>query len=533
MFRKPLSNLESVAVGLIENQRFGITRTSVRTCLQEHPEYPSLLSISDCLDGWNVSNTAYNVPHSEFSSYATEVPFIVHLREGNGKFLLIEEIRDESIIYSNQHLSKKEMSKQEFLNRWGGTIFLVEEKNEKISEDGYKTKRLIEFARSLLLPFIAISLLILFGLKVAASKYTIELALIFFIKTLGLLTSVALLIQKFNSDSPFIKQLCNIKGKNGCNEILKSSAANLTSWLSWSEVGFFYFLGSIISLLSDARFVNVFAWFNVLAIPYTFYSIGYQLKTKTYCFLCCTVQILLWMEFFAFQYYARASGQLLLQSWNLSFSSVFVLVISLLVPMISWWIIKPLIQAKIDLTPINQKLRKFTNHSEVFKMLLTKERFYEISHEHMPITFGDINSENHLVIISNPYCRPCAKMHAEVVELIKTFPHIKISILFALNERNKDQVEIALSLLSLFRTSPPADALIALDAWYLTGKDDPANWKNRFQSTISELDHQILNEQQKWISNYSIKSTPTLIFNQYQLPDLYDLKTLKSVLNSI
>lgn len=43
---------------LINHLRVAVTKTSVREQLQIHPDYPSLLSLSDTLDIWNIQNAA-------------------------------------------------------------------------------------------------------------------------------------------------------------------------------------------------------------------------------------------------------------------------------------------------------------------------------------------------------------------------------------------------------------------------------------------------------------------------------------------
>ncbi|RYF33435.1 MAG: vitamin K epoxide reductase family protein, partial [Cytophagaceae bacterium] len=104
------------------------------------------------------------------------------------------------------------------------------------------------------------------------------------------------LMHGINSNNPFIQNLCNSDGKNNCNAILKSDASRITSWLSWSEVGFFYFTGSLLSLLFAPSSLFILAWVNVMALPYTIYSLSYQYRNKTWCALCCTVQALLVLE---------------------------------------------------------------------------------------------------------------------------------------------------------------------------------------------------------------------------------------------
>src|SRR6202012_5749326 len=89
--------------------------------------------------------------------------------------------------------------------------------------------------------------------------------------------------------------------KSSCNAILSSGAPKIFKWLTWSEVGFFYFAGTWLLPLfggHSCAILQMLAVLNIISLPYTFYSIYYQARVaKEWCVLCCTVQGLLWLEF--------------------------------------------------------------------------------------------------------------------------------------------------------------------------------------------------------------------------------------------
>src|SRR5471030_1680876 len=119
-----------------------------------------------------------------------------------------------------------------------------------------------------------------------------------------------LLMQSIDANNPFIQKLCGEDNKN-CNAILSSKAAKINEFLSWSEVGFFYFAGTWLALLFNSAHIamlQALAVLNIVALPYTFYSIHYQWRVaKQWCVFCCAVQALLWLEFFAFLPYLSQS----------------------------------------------------------------------------------------------------------------------------------------------------------------------------------------------------------------------------------
>jgi len=136
-----------------------------------------------------------------------------------------------------------------------------------------------------------------------------QIILLTLFKTAGLITSILLLIQSIDSNNPLVQVLCQGGGKTDCNAILSSKAAKVPIpiaigiELTWSEVGFFYFAGTWLLLLfggGSPAIWQALALLNFISLPYTVYSIYYQARVaKQWCVLCCTVQALLWLEFFS------------------------------------------------------------------------------------------------------------------------------------------------------------------------------------------------------------------------------------------
>lgn len=62
---------------LIKHLQVAVTNTSVREALQIHPDYPSLLSLSDTLDTWHIQNAALKLQPEQFKEL--EAPFVAQL----------------------------------------------------------------------------------------------------------------------------------------------------------------------------------------------------------------------------------------------------------------------------------------------------------------------------------------------------------------------------------------------------------------------------------------------------------------------
>jgi Vitamin K epoxide reductase family len=168
-----------------------------------------------------------------------------------------------------------------------------------------KLKLRREFVNNLrnLVFIVGLPAVLLFFLVTHGYSYNLPAVLLLVFKTVGLVTTVLLLVQHVDAGNPLIRKLCGNNGKRNCNALLSSMAARLSTWLSWAEVGFFYFAGTLLVLLFNSgenAIMQVLVLLNLLCLPYTFYSVYYQWRAKQWCLFCCIVQALLWLEFAAF-----------------------------------------------------------------------------------------------------------------------------------------------------------------------------------------------------------------------------------------
>jgi uncharacterized membrane protein len=203
-----------------------------------------------------------------------------------------------------------------------------------------------------------------------------QIALLTLFKTAGLITSVLLLIQSIDTNNPLIQKLCGGNNKQNCNAILSSKAAKITDELNWSEVGFFYFAGSWLVLLFNSNnppVIAMLALLNVLSLPYTFYSIYHQWKVaKQWCRLCCAVQALLWLEFFAFLPTVLDGLHLpALGGWAN-------LITGMAIPVLSWVLIKPYLLLSKQMKPLKSQLRQYKYNKEMFNRMLNEEVQYAL-----------------------------------------------------------------------------------------------------------------------------------------------------------
>lgn len=91
-----------------------------------HPLYPSLLSLTDALDKWEIPFEAIRLNKEETQLEDIEVPFIAHLNSGNGRFILVREVRGGKVLYSDETSLHGEFSEYIFRQQWEGIVFHIE-----------------------------------------------------------------------------------------------------------------------------------------------------------------------------------------------------------------------------------------------------------------------------------------------------------------------------------------------------------------------------------------------------------------------
>lgn len=333
---KSLPNVAYVLNLFIRKLDISVSSYTIIEDLLEHPDYPSMLSISDSLTSWNVPNQALQLDKETCIIEQLSLPFIAHLNIDGGQFILINDIDGDTLSYSNEVNRNGTISKDEFFKDWEGILLYAEKKKES-GEPNYKqaiVKGLLNQTRSPFLLMVGLSAVIY---TVAKNTLSLTYLLLLLTHLTGIGVSILLLIQSLDANNPFIQNLCSLVKKTDCNAILKSEAAKVTSWLNWSETGLFYFSGSFICLVINPSNMDFISWLSLCCLPYTIYSIGYQFKHKNWCILCCTVQALLWLSAGLF---FMSNGSFVIENLIITSDHLTVGIVSLLMPIAIWSFLK-------------------------------------------------------------------------------------------------------------------------------------------------------------------------------------------------
>ena len=130
------------------------------------------------------------------------------------------------------------------------------------------------------------------------------------------------------------------------------------------------------------------------------------------------------------------------------------------------------------------------------------------------------NTKNRLMIVINPNCKACARVHRHIREIPAD---IAISLVIVTNDRLG--VHVAQTILSAYLSEGWDRATYLLEEWYET-QEIPGI--ERYD--ITELAKLLWRQQQEYCQRNNIGHAPAIIVNGHYMPSVYQLTELKYVL---
>ena len=257
--------------------------------LLDTPLGNSMRDISDALDSLHVSNAAYQLPKEYLDEL--EAPCIVIMNDNDSPVCLIEKIEETHITLS--HSQRLRVSKQQFLQKWTGTVLVGEVTESTIQEKNCKLKDIAMWIQrhQLLLAGIIAILLILYSTK---RNYSTGISLYLVTLCTGLLISSAILYKE-TANSRFLHRFCHIGKTIDCNEVLHSKGSHIIG-MGLGELSLLYFSALLLfTLICPHEFYCISIICSIIAIGFTLYSVIYQLFIiRKGCMLCMLINLIVW-----------------------------------------------------------------------------------------------------------------------------------------------------------------------------------------------------------------------------------------------
>ncbi|WP_161890954.1 vitamin K epoxide reductase family protein [Pontibacter russatus] len=514
-----------------------VNNATVNENLQNHPDWPSLLCISDALSKWNIPNGAGKIDPINIDELPT--PFMARTNNLGAPMVIVANVTDKKVqIYQKNYNKLVTKSKDDFIKTWNG-IYLIAEPNEYSGEPNYEKNKRKTFLSSLI-PIAALVLLVIVSFMlirrviettgISAPSYILGVYLQYLIMLAGVVVTSFLVWYEIDKNNPFLKKVCTGIAKSDCSAIVTGNKSKLFGWLSWSELGLFYFMGGLLALLFAGSYVihniAVLAWLNILALPYIVFSIYYQWQVaKQWCMLCLAVQVLLLMGGINVIF-----NNFIFPSLQFSISIFINVIIIYLLPALIWYTLKPYIQGLQKAEDNKREYMRVKFNADIFNILLKKQKSIAIpTADGLGIDIGNPMATNTLIKVCSTYCGPCSKAHPKIEKLLEGNTNLKVKIIFTVSDKVHDPAVKPIShLLAIAEQANEATIQKALNDWYLPNAKDYERFAAHYP-----MNRELLNQSgkidamNKWCKSAGISYTPTIFINGYQLPDAYNIEDLQ------
>lgn len=503
----------------LQKERIYINEKEFEFQLQSHPDYPSLLSITDTLTFFNINNGAINVGSSEIELLPDR--FVTFFREKQKKpqLLLIEKKGND--YFQTKEKETLRLSLSELEDKWGGVV-LIAEKPE--FEHTKSTNKL-----SWVLP---LSLSIIFIVFLFQCEANLQTKLFFLFPILGILFSIAAIKDLFGIRNEFLNNFCSMTNATSCNSVVGSKKWRIFEIVNFSDLSVVFFTSQILGLLVFLFSGNTTVYFTIqkllliVSIPVLLLSVYYQnFIEKKWCPICLVIIAVIVLEIgylIAFQ----STVFMILTKEVIVFGFIFLSLMSI------WSALKKLLNKQKELKEFQLNAIRFERNYALFKnSLIAKEK---VQLPQGSIILGNDKSDTKITIISNPFCGHCKEAH-EVLETILEKHHNDIQIQVILNvnlaSENDEGKKLFRSLMRIYEVVGEIAFVKALKNWF--DKKNLSEWYdlNSASNTI-EFDA-IFNAHNKWCGENNYNFTPAIFINGYEYPQFFDRKKLLFYINDL
>lgn len=537
----PKSNAPEITHLFLHALNVKISRPTLTTALEDHPDYPSLLSISDVLKKHKVENLV-----ARFSSdklHRIEVPFITQIKvskTGVDYFTVVSGVSNGIIKYYDPERHRLAVcNTDEFTEKWSGIVLLAEPE-EGAGERDYSRNVLAEKRKRLgrAVAFGGVPLITMIAVIIAfiQTGFASILPILFSLLTLaGTIIAVLLIYYELDQYNPGLREICGSGKKVNCGAVLHSKASKIWG-ISWSSIGVIYYTGGLLVLLTlgitSGVALFIVSWLNIAALPYVFFSIYYQWKVvKQWCTFCLLVQCFLVLQFVT----SLVGGLHFGSSFRVLLSGAVLVpvLLSYLFPFIVLQLLLPLYQRLKEVQKNGVELKKLKRDYRIFNALLEKQKVIPEPPGDLGITLGNPNANFRIVKVCNPYCGPCARAHDPIEELLGN-PDVQVQIIFAASTAENDSRAAPVKhFMAIAEDRNESVIKRALHDWYSASIKDYEVFASKYPigSRLMQQGDKI-EAMHKWCLKTQISFTPTIFLNGHQLPDTYAVNELKYLLSN-
>ncbi len=513
-----MNNLYDFLFKYLEKEEIQIDKAEFSFQAQSHPEYPSLLSISDTLNFFNINNIAAKIDFSKVDHLPNRFIAPLYKETGEQNFSLVE--KEGSHFLSISDKKSEIVSVAELEKRWTGVVMVI----EKPDLSGVMEKKDNRW-----LNFLQYSSFILFVLFLIQARTLIEDKFFTVFPIAGILFSIAALKDLFGAKNELLNNFCNMTSTTSCESVVNSTRWKIFEVVNFSDLSIVFFSSQLVSLIVFLIAGNIYKFFAIqllllfMALPLIFLSIYFQkFIEKKWCPICLTISAIVVLEL---NYLLIVNGMSLI----FSISSITYFAIIYVWVSLSWISLKNLFMQRKELKEFKIKGLRFMHNYEIFRKIL----FSSAKTSYYPLLSGNLlagnkNANLRITVVLNIYCGHCVECHFAMIEILKKYKdRVCIDFRFNLNKNHAtdESQSVHRKLMRIYYDQGEESFLEFLSIWF-ESKNEALLIDSQNSSISDERADEILNDQFMMNEENDIQLTPTILINNFQYPRMYDRKEL-------
>lgn len=487
---------------------YDVDSNEVTLQLMSHPDFPSILAVSDFFHHIEISHMALRIDKSIEVIEELPIYFLAHIEEiGQPKLVLAERNKKKIRLYLSVD-NQRDMDSTEFIKIWSGVIISFSE----ISKKSFFSKSDIKFSLENL---IGLSLSIITIIVFFFSKPDIFQVLFTSLSILGFFVAIVIVRHEFGFNSVSLNKICSLSEKSSCEAVINSEGASFFGILKLSDIGIIYFSSQFFHLIFNSIYSKQIDFSTIVSsymtIPFAIYSIVYQWRVvKKWCPLCLAIVGVVVLQF----------GLILFFDLDTSFNTFSInelmsLLLGVLWITCIWLFIKPLMKKVRELRKTEISNLKFKRDYSFFKNSIMRNSVL-LPYKNSPhdIILGNPEAQLNFTLVTNPLCYYCKESHVVIEKLLEKFSEL-ISVTLRFNvphySLNKSSTGIAYRFLEVNKNHGREKCRIILNEFYsLKNKE---KWIDKSQNIIDNELIALLTSHKSWCSENKINFTPALIID--------------------
>jgi len=506
--------------------------------LQSHPDYPSLTALTDTLEELNIDHLAVTVDKRQLDELI--FPLLAHTtKDGQHHFEIVHSLRE------------LEKEKEAFLERWDGVVLMADQASVIANEEHQVFVK--EERRTSAFVSLAAAAGLLLYLSVFLLHFNLRTFLLSLLSLSGIFICCLILLQSMGKQNAFTRQFCKGDGASDCDKVLHSKGARLSGFLSLGDLGLLYFSALFLFLLagqltgmtvSSLRLVSLPVFLSLL---FSLFSIWYQgWVVRSWCRMCLAVVSILWLQSLVLGLgggFAELAGAWrFLTIWEF-LPGVLLAILVILLVTTAWFFYKKLYLQAGNSGIKEIEILAWKRNPAFFTGFLRQQRQADPGLWPDEVLLGREDAPFRFIIVSNPYCAPCAQFHEQLEELLHLYPEkVCVLVRFAVIDQNpsdrRTRAVIRLLTACLDDKGRPIREQLLHD-WFAVM--DLEKWEKDHREFLDSLVSPageariagLLQRHAGWYVENKITHTPAVYLNGYEFPKQYTISDLKILIPAL